>query len=62
LETVGIYPLFKKRKQMSIKKDLKARGLFINRRKRTEMLSVSLAMVVGVGAVTIAAILFSSIL
>jgi len=47
---------------MSIKKDLKARGLFINRRKRTEMLSVSLAMVVGVGAVTIAAILFSSIL
>ena len=46
---------------MSIKKDLKARGVFINRRKRTQMLSVSLAMAVGVGAVIIALVLFSSI-
>lgn len=46
---------------MSIKKDLKARGVFINRRKRAEMLAVSLTMAVGVGAVIIALALLSSV-
>ena len=46
---------------MGIKKDLKARGLFINKRKRTEMLTVSLALVVGCGAVVIVLTLLGSI-
>lgn len=46
---------------MSIKKDLKARGVFINRRKRTEMLSVSLAMTVGVATVAIVVLLLGAI-
>jgi len=46
---------------MGIKKDLKARGAYINRRKRTEMLSVSLTMAVGVGAVVIAVLLLGAI-
>ena len=46
---------------MSIKKDLKARGVFINRRKRAEMLAVSLTMAVGVGAVVIAVLLLGAI-
>lgn len=46
---------------MSIKKDLKARGVFINKRKRNEMLTVTLAMVVGVSAISIVLVLLSSI-
>ena len=46
---------------MSIKKDLKARGLFINKRKRGEMLTVTLTMAVGVGAVIIALALLTTI-
>ena len=46
---------------MGIKKDLKARGLFINKRKRTEMLTASLALVVGCGAVVIVLTLLRSI-
>lgn len=46
---------------MSIKKDLKARGVFISKRKRTEMLSVSLAMTVGIVAVVIGLLLLGAI-
>ena len=46
---------------MSVKKDLKARGLFINRRKRNQMLSVGLVMTVAVGAVAISVLLLGSI-
>ena len=45
---------------MGIKKDLKARGLFINKRKRTEMLTALLALVVGFGVVVIALLLLGS--
>lgn len=44
---------------MSIKKDLKARGLFINKRKRNEMLTVTLAMVVGVSAISVVFLLYA---
>ena len=37
---------------MSIKKDLKARGLYINKRKRAQMLAVSLVVTV-VAVITI---------
>lgn len=46
---------------MSIKKDLKARGLFINKRKRGEMYTAALALTVFVGAVSIVLVLLSSI-
>ena len=46
---------------MGIKKDLKARGLFINKRKRGEMLATGLAIAVTVGAVIIVLTLLSSI-
>lgn len=46
---------------MGIKKDLKARGLFINKRKRAEMYTAALALAVFVGAITIMLVLLSSI-
>ena len=46
---------------MSIKKDLKARGVFINKRKRAEMYVTALALVVFTSAVAIVLSLLSSI-
>ena len=46
---------------MSIKKDLKARGVFINKRKRGEMYTAALAITVFVGAITIVLVLLGSI-
>jgi hypothetical protein len=46
---------------MGIKKDLKARGLFINKRKRAEMYTAALALAVFVGTITIMLVLLSSI-